>query len=275
MKIFISADMEGATGVVRAEQTNRAEEEYAFGCKMQLHDVKAVIEGALAAGANEILVNDSHDRMTNLDIGEMAFDSRVRLLTGTPKPLSMVEGFDFADAAFFVCYHAKAGTARAILDHTVSGRTVYSIFLNGKEVGETGMNAAVCAQKKIPTALVTGDLAVCVEAKEFLGDALTTACVKTAHSRLSADCLLPQESAKVLSAAAAQAVEQVRAGKAPCLDIGDGHFELLLTFHRSDQCDQASMIPGVERTSGRTVRVTGKDMITMKLWASALISMGG
>ncbi|MDR1979298.1 MAG: M55 family metallopeptidase [Synergistaceae bacterium] len=275
MKIFISADMEGATGVVQGVQTHHAEKEYVFGCKMQLHDVNAVIEGALDAGTDEILVNDAHARMTNLNIEEMSFDSRVRLLTGSPKPLSMVQGFESSDVAFFVGYHAKAGTPRAVLDHTISGGVVYSIFLNGKEMGETGLNAAVCAQKDIPVGLVTGDLAVCAEAKELMGDALVTACVKTAHTRMSADCLLPEESAKVLKTAAAEAVERTRARKSPCVDIGDGRFELLLTFHNSGQCDQAATIPGTERIDGRTVRVTGSDMVTMRRWTVALISLGG
>ncbi|MDR3355284.1 MAG: M55 family metallopeptidase, partial [Synergistaceae bacterium] len=118
MKVFISADMEGATGVVRESQTDHADREYAFGCRMQLHDVKAVTEGALEAGADEVIVNDSHWRMINIDIGEMGFDSRVRLLSGSSKELCMTEGLEGADAAFFVGYHAKAGTAKAILDHT-------------------------------------------------------------------------------------------------------------------------------------------------------------
>ena len=275
MRIFISADMEGATGVVDVAQTRFVEREYAFGCKMQLHDVRAVIEGALEAGANEILVNDSHGRMINLDIEGMKFDSRVRLLSGSPKTFSMMQGFDPADAVFFVGYHAKAGTARAILDHTIHGTAVYSIFLNGKEVGETGLNAACCAQKKIPLALVTGDFATCTEARDLLGESVITACVKAAHGRMAADCLLPDESAKVLKAAAMKAVEQVRAHKAPCMDIGDGSFELLLTFYNSMQCDFASTIPGTERLDGRTVRVTGTDMTTMMRWAIALISLGG
>lgn len=267
--------MEGATGVVNADQTRSAEKEYAFGCKMQLHDVRAVIEGALEAGADEILVNDSHGRMINLDIEGMRFDSRVRLLSGSPKALSMVQGFDPADGAFFVGYHAMAGTPRAILDHTINGSAVYSVFLNGREVGETGLNASVCAQKKIPLALVTGDAAVCAESAALMGDALVTACVKDAHGRTAADCLLPEESSKVLKAAAIKAVERIRSGKAPLLPIGDGGFDLRLTFHTSMQCDLAATIPGTERIGGRTVRVTGTDMVTMMRWAVSLISLGG
>ena len=273
MKIYISADMEGATGVVNSVQTMHNESEYAFGCKMQLHDVKAVVEGALEAGAKEILVNDSHGRMINLDIE--GFGSGVRLLSGTPKQLCMVEGHGGADAAFFVGYHAKAGTANAILDHTISGLAVYSVVLNGTEVGETGLNAAACAGQKVPLALVTGDAAVCAESRALLGESLVTACVKKGHGRMAADCLSPTDSAKVLREAASLAVERARQKKAPLMGIGDGSFDLRVTFHNSMQCDWASTIPGTQRIDGRTVKVCGPDMSTMMRWALSLIFLGG
>ncbi|MDR0649135.1 MAG: M55 family metallopeptidase [Synergistaceae bacterium] len=273
MKIFISADMEGATGVVRVAQTDHREKEYEFGCKMMLHDVKAVIEGALAAGADSVLVNDSHWRMINLDISEFGFGDNVRLISGSAKLLCMVEGFDTADAAFFVGYHAMAGTACATIDHTMSGSAVYSVTLNGKELGETGLNAAVCAQRNIPLALVTGDAAVCAEASELLGCGLVTACVKEARGREAAECLLPEASADVLREAASEAVQRARAGKSPVMDIGDGSFDLRIAFHNSKQCDEAAILPGTERLDGRTVRVTGRDMTDMMRMALSLISL--
>ncbi|MDR3331677.1 MAG: M55 family metallopeptidase [Synergistaceae bacterium] len=273
MRIYISADMEGATGIVSSCQTDSNESEYSFGQKMQLHDVKAVVSGALDAGADEILINDSHWRMINLDIGELGFDSRVRLISGSPKALCMVEGFEGADAAFFVGYHAKMGTPRAILDHTISGVRVYTISLNGREVGETGLNAATCADGGVPVALVTGDAALCTEARELLGDGLVTARVKDARGRLAADCLLPEESARVLREAAAEAATRARDGRAPRMDIGDGTYDLRITFHNSAQCDDAAIVPGVERIGGRTVRVTGRGMTEMMRWTLTLISL--
>ena len=273
MKIFISADMEGATGIVKTVQTDHREHDYGFGCKMMTHDVNAVIEGALEEGADEILVNDSHWRMINLDIAGLGFGGNVRLLSGSPKALSMVQGFETADAAFFVGYHAKAGTRNAIIDHTMSGSVIYSITLNWREVGETGLNAAVCAQEKIPLALVTGDAAVCAEAAELLGGGLVTACVKEALGREAAECLLPETSAQTLREAAREAVRRAKAGKSPVMDIGSGAFDLRVTFHQSKQCDSASVLPGTERLDGRTLRVTGSGMAVMMRWAVSLIAL--
>ncbi|MDR1482000.1 MAG: M55 family metallopeptidase [Synergistaceae bacterium] len=270
MRIFISADMEGATGVVQWEQVDKPERDYAFGRRMQIHDVKAVIDGALSAGADEIIVNDSHDYMINIPADELSFDSRVRLLSGASKKLSMVEGLKGADAAFFVAYHAKAGTERAILDHTMNSSSIFSVVLNGREVGETGLNAAVCAVEKVPVALVTGDAAVCSEARGLLGDGLVTACVKVAHSRTAADCMLPENSGRILREAAALAVERARTGTASIMEIGDGTFDLRITFQNSSQCDSAERIPGTERVDGRTIRVIGGDMTAMIRWVLTL-----
>lgn len=273
MRVYISADMEGATGVVNVDQTDCDRPEYAFGCRMQLHDVNAVVDGLLDAGVDDILVNDSHDRMINLDAGGL--NPRARLLSGWPKVMGMLEGYEGADAAFFVAYHAMAGTECAVLDHTVSGRRVYSVVLNGVEVGEIGLNAAACAGCGVPVALVTGDRAACGEAVGLLGDGVTTACVKTAHGRCAADCLTPGASAPLLREAAARAVERVRKNEAPRMDIGDGSFDLRITFHTTAQCDQAAVLPCAERLGGRTLRVCGSGMAEMRRWANVLIGLGG
>lgn len=273
MRIYISADMEGATGVVNVDQTDRGKPEYAFGCRMQLHDVNSVIEGLVEAGVEDILVNDSHDRMINLDIGGL--NPKARLLSGWPKTMGMLEGYEGADAVFFVGYHAKAGTRCAVLDHTVSGGRVYSVELNGVEVGEIGLNAAACAAQGLPVALVTGDRAACDEAEKLLGPGVTTACVKTAHGRSAADCLAPEVSSVVLREAAVCAVERIRKNEAHRMDIGDGAFDLRITFHTTAQCDQAAVLPCSDRLGGRTLRVCGSGMAEMRRWANAMIGLGG
>lgn len=273
MKVYISADMEGATGVVNVAQTDSERPEYAFGCRMQLHDVNAVINGLLDAGVEDILVNDAHDRMINLDIGSL--NPKARLLSGWPKIMGMLEGYEGADAVFFVGYHARAGMKHAVLDHTISGKRVYSVELNGIEVGEIGLNAAACSALGLPVALVTGDRAACGEAVDLLGDGVTTASVKTAHGRCAADCLAPDVSALLLRDAAVNAVERVRKNEVLRMDIGDGSFDLRITFHTTAQCDQAAVLPCAERLDGRTLRVCGTDMAEMRRWANVLIGLGG
>ena len=82
MKIYISSDMEGSTGVVSAAQVDCTKPQYAFGRAMQAADVAAAVKAALDSGAECVVVNDSHCTMTNLDIA--GFGGEVRLITGAP-----------------------------------------------------------------------------------------------------------------------------------------------------------------------------------------------
>ena len=129
--------MEGISGIVHGDQTTPGTPEYASGRKWMAEDVNAAVEGALEAGATEVLVNDSHGSMRNIDPDDL--DPRAILISGTPKPLSMMQGIDASFAAcLFIGYHAKAGTADAILDHTISGSVVRAVRINGLELPELG-----------------------------------------------------------------------------------------------------------------------------------------
>jgi D-amino peptidase len=134
--------MEGIWGVVHGNQTSSDSPEYGAARKWMAEDANAVIAGLFEAGAAEVVVNDSHGSMRNIVAD--ALDPRASLISGTPKPLSMMQGIDGTfDACIFVGYHARAGTASAILDHTISGGVVRAIRVNGQEMPELGLNAAI------------------------------------------------------------------------------------------------------------------------------------
>ncbi len=191
MKLYISCDMEGIGGVVDGEQTNPTHPEYQYCRKLMLGEVNAAIEGALTAGAREIVVNDAHWNMRNL-LNEDLHPAAL-YLSGSPKPLSMMTGIDntFA-AAFFIGYHARAGSAPANIDHTYDDpQVVQGVWLNGTEVGEYGVNAAVAGYFGVPVVLMTGDQTACAQARELLGDDLETVVVKEAVGRVAAKNLHP------------------------------------------------------------------------------------
>jgi len=147
VRVYISVDMEGIAGVVHESQTNPNDpafaHEYARFRRLMTAEANAAVAGALEAGATRVLVNDSHWHMRNLLAEEL--DQAAELLAGDPKPRSMMEGIDSGggfDAALLIGYHARAGTARAILDHTYADK-VLDARLNGRSVGEVGLNAAL------------------------------------------------------------------------------------------------------------------------------------
>ena len=264
VKVFISADLEGISGVVAGLQTDDNEKEFERARRLMTGEVNAAISGAFGAGASEVLVNDSHGSMRNILIEDL--DVRAELVTGSPKPFSMMEGLDESFAvALFVGYHAQAGAPLGTLNHTYSGRNVFQIKLNGQPVGEVGLNAALAGALGVPVGLVTGDQAVVEEAERLLAPPATVV-VKRAVARGAARCLPPAVARQRIEAAAAEAVR--RRGQPWLLTPP---ITLELTCMRTDQADMAELIPGVERVDGRTVRYQHADMRTLfKVWRAML-----
>ena len=198
--------MEGVGGIVHSDQTDSAHPEYQRGRKLMTAEVNAAVEGALKGGATEVLVNDSHGGMRNLLIEEL--NPEAILLSGATKQFSMMAGIDRTfDAVFFTGYHARAGSSFANLDHTWNGPTiVQGIWLNGVEVGEYGLNAALAGYFGVPVVLMTGDQTACAQAKELLGADLETVVVKEATGRASAKNLHPTKVHALIRDAAARAV---------------------------------------------------------------------
>lgn len=269
MNVYISCDMEGATGVVGFDQVEPGSAGYPFGRAMQRHDLLAVVEAALEGGASRILVNDAHWNMNNLD--PTGFPSSVELCSGSWKVLSMVEGVDECQVAFFVCYHAMAGTEKAVTDHTMS-RIVHDVRLNGRRVGETGINAAVCGFLGIPVALVTGDQAVCLEAESLLGEELVTCAVKEGKSATAARLLSPGRTAPLLRDATCRAMERALSGRAPLFSVPP-LYRMEVEFSRSAQCDAASIVPGSQRFSGRGLMTENTDMLELYRWFRSAVNL--
>lgn len=257
LKVFISVDMEGITGIVHGDQTTPGTAEYGAGCAWMAADVNAAVEGALAAGATEVVVNDAHGTMRNVNPG--LIHPKAVLISGSPKPLSMMQGIDASFAAcLFIGYHAKAGTQDAILDHTISGAVVRAIRVNGIEMPELGLNAAIAGHYGVPVVLVSGDTAVCRQANEVLGEDVVTVAVKEAYGRLAAK-LVPMAEARLKIAAGVKQALGMLAGAKPYKLSAPYRFEL--EFHVSAQADMGAMIPGAKRIDARTLGFTADDYI--------------
>ena len=155
MRVYISVDMEGIGGINHPHPTDPTDKRYATSVDLMIGETNAAIEGALTAGATDILVNDSHGGQRNLLPEDL--DPRARLISHSFKRHGMMEGLDESfDAVIFVGYHAKAGTARGLFAHTGSG-VVRDLQVNGKSVGEGGMNAILAQWFGVPVVMVTGD----------------------------------------------------------------------------------------------------------------------
>jgi D-amino peptidase len=215
-------------------------------------EVNAAIDGAVIAGADQIVVNDSHGSMTNILIEEL--NPKVALISGSPKPFSMMQGIGpDVDAVFFVGYHAMSGTGAAVLAHTWTG-CVFDVQLDGQAVGETGLNAALAGSFGAPVVLVTGDQAVAEEARALLGN-IETVVVKESISRTAAQCLHPEVAHARIRGAAERAL-----GLTVSPFVISPPITLRIVFRQSNHADGAETVPDCRRVDGRTVEWTGDDM---------------
>ena len=269
VKVFISADLEGIWGVVHSEQTSAENGGYGAACKWMAEDVNAVVEGLLEAGATEIVVNDSHGSMRNLKADEI--HPKASLISGTPKPLSMMQGIDGSfDACIFVGYHARAGSAAAILDHTISGGTVRSIKMNGREMPELGINGALAGYFQVPVIMISGDKETCVQARSILGGDIVTAAVKEGIGRTAAKLLPAGEARQLLKEKAKEAL--LKRDKIPCFILNPPiHIEL--GFLRSSQAELPLLLPQVKRMDARTVSFSSADLLEGFRLMRAVISL--
>jgi D-amino peptidase len=258
MKVWMSLDMEGVAGIVDWEQCRPGNPAYVLGCELLQAEVNAAIEGAIAGGATEVVLNDSHARMANLDPRRIA--GGARYLSGRHKPLYMMQGLDSSfDAAFFVGYHGSISGRPSTMSHTYNPEVFSAARVDGREVGESGINALVAEHHKVPIAFVSGDRVTWDETEPFATGAAHVV-TKESITRASALSLHPDESCRQIAAGAKVAMEQVAAGKVPLPGISRPA-TLDLEFQTTDMADVATWARGVERTAERAVRIEGEDLL--------------
>jgi D-amino peptidase len=257
MKVYVSTDMEGTAGIVDWAQCVGDGPEAAAGRELLLAEVNAAIDGALAGGATEIVVNDSHSVMRNL--APERLHGRAAYISGSHKPLYMMEGLDPSfDAIFFVSYHGSMGGDPAVLSHTYNPRAVAEVRLNGRVVGESGVNALVAAHHGVPIVLVTGDQTACEETVAVV-PRVETAVVKKSITRFAAESLHPEVARDLIRAAATRAVELA---DRPAPDIAVPS-TLEVTWRTADMAEMATWIRGVERVAPRVTRAGDTDRLRL------------
>jgi D-amino peptidase len=269
MKILIAADMEGISGVTTWDQVTAGKPDYPRFRRIMTEDVNAAIRGCFDSGAKEVLVTDGHASGSNILIEDL--DQRASLNTGSPSPLSMVQGVDEVDGVIYVGYHARAGSPDGILDHTWSSRTVANVWLNDILVGEYGINAAVAGHFDVPVLMVTGDQTACTQTVELLGD-VETVVVKHATGRYSAECLPPTMAQDMIEKVAAKAVNMLAKRKAPEPFVLEEPILLVVEFFNSAMTDHAMRMPEAER-DGTCVSLSLPDMVTAYNAFRALVAL--
>ncbi|HPB32261.1 MAG TPA: M55 family metallopeptidase [Candidatus Sumerlaeota bacterium] len=266
MKLYVSIDIEGIAGVPSWEFGSRKQMDYPIGRELMAGELNAAIEGALEAGMTEIVVNDSHGNMVNLN--PMVIHRAARLLQGERKPWSMMEGMDQRyDAAIFIGYHAKAGTFMGSMCHTYCG-AVSEASMNGVPWGEVEINGAFCGTYGTPLVMVSGDEALAEETRAFIPNIVAVP-VKKAYGMRATLSLHPEEARARIKAGVIEAIrnrEKIAPFTAPSPSV------LEVRLREPDMADMCSRIPFVQRLDGLRVRFEHTDY--RQVFKAFLLIMG-
>ncbi|MFW5870066.1 MAG: M55 family metallopeptidase [Candidatus Sumerlaeota bacterium] len=247
MKIYILTDMEGISGIYKIEQVKSDQPDYGAARKLMMDDINAAVDAAFAAGATEVVANDTHGGGGQLRVEIM--DSRATY--ETPNEWSMMPSLDATfDGVVLLGHHAMAGTANAFLDHTVSSAAWFEFRVNGRECGEIGIEAAYAGNYDVPVIAVSGDEATEAEARDFLGE-VECAVVKRAVCRNRANCFSIEEAHKRIRDAVGTAVMNIDRYKPYKPELPA---TLDLTLYRTDMADKWEGRRDLERTGPRSVR---------------------
>lgn len=270
MKVYLSVDMEGVTGLTDPEEMHAGKRGYERGCELMTADANAAIDGAFAAGATSVLVNDAHGSTKNLRIDLL--DPRATLIRGPGKSQRMAQGLDGTfGAACFVGYHARAGVPHGVLNHTWMGKEIQNVYLNGEVCGETRLVAACAGFHGVPVVLVTGDEAVGEEARELLGDVETVA-VKKGIDKFSAELLPPSVAQEHIREATSRALGRLTDftpyGLAAPYTLG-------VEWNSTAIAAAVSLIPGVKATGARETEFTTDDFRQIMALFGLFATIGG
>jgi D-amino peptidase len=250
MRVLVSVDMEGIAGVVHPDDIRPGHSEYERNRNLLTAEVNAAVRGIHAHQADaQALVTEAHAEFRNL-LPEL-LDRRAELLRGTPKPGGMMAGLAAdIDAVLFIGYHGKAGTARSVMAHTISGRVIADVRCNGRSLGELGLNTALAAHHGVPPVLVSGDDTVAAEAAE-VAPGMRCVVVKHALGAHAAALLHPDEACDRIE----REVPTALAGREAVRPLHfEGPVELEVQVLRPHMSEHALLVPGIEREDGCTLR---------------------
>lgn len=254
MKYLFSVDIEGISGVVAPKQGSMDSKEYERARKLMTEEANAAATGAFDAGAEQVIINDSHGKMRNIIVEDL--DERVELISGRPKVLSMMEGLEEdIGGVGFVGYHGSSGSY-GTLSHTYSGSVVDVVKIDDMVVGEFALNSFLAGEKGIPIFFISGDQEAIREAKE-LYRGIPHVLTKTSKGRYSAKLRHPEVIRKEIREVVK---ENISLGKRKVIATKETALEV--RFKDAGMVDNLELLPSIERTGPKEFLIDTGDFDT-------------
>jgi D-amino peptidase len=214
MKIWLSVDMEGISGLVRWEDVVRAGMDFERNRRLMTLDANAAAQGAFEAGAHEVVIEENHgvEDLCDLVIDEV--DPRCTVVRGAGRPTATTMAGLAADVdlVFLVGHHARAGSFPGIMAHTVSYGQFAAVRVGGRDCGEPEIMAIRAGELGVPVGLVTGDQ-IAIEQLTNRVPRAEAVQVKRALSRVAGEVIPPARAREAIRAGARRAVERFGAGE--------------------------------------------------------------
>lgn len=255
MKVFISVDMEGITGVTSLKQISSSGPEYGTARQWMAEDVNAAVAGALEGGASQVFVRDAHGSATNILPDRL--HPAARLVAGWAPVLDMLQGLDGSfGVVFFVGYHPGPPALGGVLSHTYSMSLIREVVIGGISAGESLINAIQAGVHGVPVGLVTGEKGLRDEIAPALGEALFVQ-TKLGYAWQSALLEPVQECREQIRTAASAAVKRVLHGVGFPVYAPPEPVDARIEFHRADACAASLLVPGVSAIDTRSIRLSG------------------
>jgi D-amino peptidase len=258
MKAFISVDMEGMPYVVIPGHLNLKGTLYEEARKTATKITLTVAEELHKNGFETVVVADSHGPMVNLHVEDLP--EYVEIIRGFPRPLSMIAGAEDCDAALFLGYHAKFGTAKSTFDHTYSGAAINKLEINGIEVSEFLLNGYATGEFNVPVILVAGEAQLLKDDVKKYAPWAKTVTLKHSLSRVSARSPGMAKIQKELKDAVRKATATFQQKKAKLL-TAQKPVKIGITFLVSHFADVAQLLPNAKRIDGLKIEYTAKNML--------------
>ena len=253
MKVYISADIEGIAGISHWDEAAKAHATYQEFRAEMTEEVVAACEGAMAAGATEILIKDAHDTGRNIIAARLP--DCARLIRGwSGHPLAMVQELDESfDALLFIGYHAKAGTQDNPLAHTLTLR-IAGLSINGDLASEFRLHSYAAGLYGVPVVFISGDKGICAEAARQVPGIATAA---VSEARGASTISIPP---KLAQGMIREGVAEALAGNRKLCQVKlPDSFVLEVTFANPIDAYRKAWYPGASQSGPQTVRFVHTD----------------
>jgi len=268
MKIYISIDMEGISGISSFSQTDPNNPRYKEGLYFMKRELEEVLKILDEIKVEKVLVNDAHWNMDNLNFIDLE-NYNFELISGNPKMLSMMEGINHYnfDYSIFIGYHSSANSIRGFLDHTYSSYSISEIKINGKRANEAYINALISSYYNVPVGLISGDDKLKLEVSEFLKDSefvitkfsISRNCVKLRNPRE-----VYEDYKKAIYNMINKKIEPIELPK---------EFEIEITLRKTEMADIVEILPIVERIDGNKILFRENDFIRAFRYIRVIINL--